>query len=135
MDKYIPRQTPRPVGAKALMDLMSSQRSDLPHVHAESARAHIQKGSIGRSASTINGIFAAWVFSRHDHDASLAWVGYLFCLPGAAVGEILALLWLRGAIAAVGIAASTPIARHKYEMTHRESSGDHHDDPYSRFAG
>ena len=60
-------------------------------------------------------IFAAWVFSRHDHDASLAWVDYLLCLPGAVVGEILASLWLRdrftnSAIATVGIAASTVLA-------------------------
>jgi ABC-type molybdate transport system permease subunit len=51
------------------------------------------------------GLFHAWVFS-HSHPDSMAWLGYLFSLPGAAVGSILASLWLRDRFIGRPIAAS-----------------------------
>jgi ABC-type Fe3+ transport system permease subunit len=39
------------------------------------------------------GLFGAWLFSRQPPE-SMAWLGYLFSLPGAVVGSFLALGWL-----------------------------------------
>ena len=38
-------------------------------------------------------LFGAWLLSR-QHPESLAWLGYLFSLPGAVLGSFLALSWL-----------------------------------------
>lgn len=55
--------------------------------------------------ATYLGLFDAWVFSR-SHPDSMAWLGYLFSLPGAAVGSILSALWLRGRLTYGAIAVS-----------------------------
>jgi hypothetical protein len=41
------------------------------------------------------GAFGWWLLSRR-HPESLAWLGYLFSLPGAALAAVGAALWLRG---------------------------------------
>jgi hypothetical protein len=41
------------------------------------------------------GAFGWWLFSR-GHPESLAWLGYLFSLPGAAIAAVSVALWLRG---------------------------------------
>jgi hypothetical protein len=41
------------------------------------------------------GAFGSWLLSRR-HPESLAWLGYLFSLPGGALAAIGAALWLRG---------------------------------------
>jgi hypothetical protein len=63
------------------------------------------------------GLFGAWLFSRQPPE-SMAWLGYLFSLPGAVVGSFLALGWLarreehRAVVigTAVGVAALAGIA-------------------------
>ena len=38
--------------------------------------------------------FGAWVFTR-QHPDSMAWLGYVFSFPGAALGALSGTLWLR----------------------------------------
>jgi hypothetical protein len=68
------------------------------------------------------GLFGVWLFSRHPPE-SMAWLGYLFSLPGAVVGSFLAIGRLArreeqrplvigsavGAAALVGIAANQAV--------------------------
>lgn len=39
-------------------------------------------------------LFGAWVFSR-PHQESMAWLGYLFSLPGAGIGAIAGALYVK----------------------------------------
>jgi hypothetical protein len=60
---------------------------------------------VALALATYLGLFGAWVFS-HPHPDSMAWLGYLFSLPGAAIGSISSALWLRGRLTYGTIAAS-----------------------------
>lgn len=60
---------------------------------------------VALALATYLGLFAVWVFS-HPHPDSMAWLGYLFSLPGAAIGSIFSALWLRGRLTYGAIAAS-----------------------------
>jgi hypothetical protein len=56
-------------------------------------------------------LFGWWLFSRQQPE-SMAWLGYLFSLPGAVVGGLLAVSWLaknqgRGMAAAMSLAAAS----------------------------
>ncbi len=60
------------------------------------------------------GLFDAWVFTR-THPDSMAWLGYVFSLPGAVVGAVLVALLLQrqpnlGSIAASLLAAASVAA-------------------------
>lgn len=51
-------------------------------------RAAVVAG-IAFSLAVYLGLFATWVFTR-AHPDSMAWLGYVFALPGGAIGAILA---------------------------------------------
>lgn len=56
-------------------------------------RAAVVAG-IASSLALYLGLFGAWIFTR-VHPESMAWLGYLFSLPGAVVGVILVAFLLK----------------------------------------
>jgi hypothetical protein len=56
-------------------------------------RAAVVAG-IAFSLALYLGLFGAWVFTS-THPESMAWLGYIFSLPGAVVGAVLAAILLR----------------------------------------
>lgn len=72
-------------------------------------RAAVVAG-IAFSLALYLGLFGAWLFTR-THPESMAWLGYVFSLPGAVVGAVLVALLLQrqpnlGPYAAVLLAAA-----------------------------
>jgi ABC-type sulfate transport system permease component len=75
-------------------------------------RAPVVAG-IAFSLALYLGLFGAWVFTR-THPESMAWLGYMFSLPGGVVGAVLAAVLSRkrpdlGSLAA-GLAAAALVA-------------------------
>jgi hypothetical protein len=87
-----------------LMFFWLSQLAVLAILWPFSPRPAVVAG-VALALATYLGFFYARVFSHRPPD-SMAWLGYLFSLPGAAVGSILSALWLRGRLTYGAIAAS-----------------------------
>jgi ABC-type Fe3+ transport system permease subunit len=61
---------------------------------------------IALALSIYLALFAAWLLSRQRPE-SMAWLGYLFSLPGAVIGALVAIAWLdrKNELRAVNIGA------------------------------
>lgn len=49
-------------------------------------------GGVGLGLALYLAAFGWWVFSR-EHPDSMSWLGYLFSLPGGAIGAVIAMCW------------------------------------------
>ena len=92
---------------------MASQLAVLGVIAAFRPRPAVAAGSALALAAYLAG-YACWVFTRTPAE-SMAWLGYLFVLPGALLPIAGAVAWLRGrtgtpAPAAAGLAAVAALA-------------------------